>query len=136
MAGERLRSAPWLSADPTAAIGVGVSMGKLTRARGGACCPRRRRRSNSRRAASLLTDLDTVDSPDFLLPRLLPVSSAGNLVGAVKAAKSRAYQDLRGGLSTKTLQTRRRSHRSDPQRLVQAGKLRRYLSWGGKFAGR
>ena len=85
-----------LSAEPTAAIGVGVSMGKLTLPPAvvgmlpGAQVP-----VQLASAATPLTDQDALDAEDFPLPPLLPppVTSAGSGWRKRKPQKLGAYED-------------------------------------------
>jgi PPE-repeat protein len=84
-----------LSAEPTAAIGVGVSVGKLTLPPAVVgLLPASQAPVQLASVATPLTDLDTVDS-DFPLPPLMPppVSSAGSGWRKRKQQKYGAYQD-------------------------------------------
>jgi PPE-repeat protein len=70
-----------LSAEPTAAIGVGVSMGKLTLPPAVVgLLPASQAPVQLASAATPLTDMDSLDPDDFPLPPLMPppVSSAGS----------------------------------------------------------
>jgi PPE-repeat protein len=84
-----------LSAEPTAAIGVGVSMGKLTLPPAVVgLLPASHAPVQLASAATPLTDLDALDS-DFPVPPLMPppVSSAGSGWRKRKQQKYGAYQD-------------------------------------------
>jgi PPE-repeat protein len=84
-----------LSAEPTAAIGVGVSMGKLTLPPAVVgLLPASQAPVQLASVATPLADLDTLDS-DFPLPPLMPppVSSAGSGWRKRKQQKYGAYQD-------------------------------------------
>ncbi len=128
-----------LSAEPTAAIGVGVSMGKLTLPPAVVgLLPGSQAPVQLASAARPLTDLDSLDS-DFPLPPLMPppISSAGTGWRKRKQQKYGAYADPEEEEeSTKTLRTSPRSHRSRQAAAGAGGQTTTTSSLGRSFGGR